>query len=177
MGECSECGAHPIVHFLCCPKKQEIFLGRTKWNLWYGLKRDMVVRKHRNRYFSSTREMHEEGRRKNDLIKNRELSTLLLGVTVGNEFLLARLKLVNWLNNSNWHVKAHPYRMWRDENWRGWVNFIRRGLFASLGNQKLKCVLLCRRTMPHCFLCPFQLLWGSVPLCRYPFRDDVSRLV
>lgn len=45
--------------------------------------------------------MHEEGRRKNDLIKNRELSTLFLGVTVGNEFLLARLKLVNWLNNSN----------------------------------------------------------------------------
>lgn len=61
----------------------------------------MLVRKHRNRYFSSTREMHEEGRRKNDLIKNRELSTLFLGVTVGNEFLLARLKLVNWLNNSN----------------------------------------------------------------------------
>lgn len=61
----------------------------------------MLVRKHRNRYFSSTQEMHEEGRRKNDLIKNRELSTLFLGVTVGNEFLLARLKLVNWLNNSN----------------------------------------------------------------------------
>lgn len=39
-------------------------------------------------------EVLEEWRRKYALIGNREMSTLFLGVSVGNEFLVARLKLM-----------------------------------------------------------------------------------
>jgi len=49
-------------------------------------------------------EVHEEWRRKCALVKHRERSTLFLGVVVRNEFVVARLKLMNWFNHTNWHV-------------------------------------------------------------------------
>lgn len=65
-----------------------------------------LVQKKKGCASKEIQEVHEEWRRKYALIKNGEPSTLFLSVIVGNEFIVARLKLMNWLNNSNWHVYA-----------------------------------------------------------------------
>lgn len=130
-------------------------------------------------------DLGEEWRRIYALIGNREMSTFFLSVIVGNLFLVARLEVMSWWCSSNWYRHCVPtegssvaYGMWRSENQSRGANFIpKERAFLPCGSGFTECSFPFIRTMFHCFLCPFQLLYRSVPLCRSPCRGVVSTLV
>lgn len=103
------------------------------------------------------------------LNQKKEQSTSFLGIIAGNEFIVARLKPMNWLSNSNWHVYAvHANRRQfyspiegEDLRTRGgeWISYLKRELS-----------FLSKSVFKECFFC----LKGQ---CLIPFSAPSSSCV